>query len=79
MHQRNKQFTTTKKHTNPRLKQQPHVDIEVVDDIQPLKCMLAWRKCSNIGLCEPKRTKFHSVAHKFFHVVVDHGQTEKKL
>ena len=49
---------------NPRLTHQLYISIEAIDDCQSSKCTPVWRKCSNIGLDELKRTKFHCVAHK---------------
>ena len=63
----------------PWLPQQLHVGDKVVDDCQPSKCTLAWRKRINIGLCKPKCTKFHHVARKFFSAIADDGQMPEKL
>lgn len=63
----------------PWLPQQLHVGDKVVDDCQPSKCTLAWRKRINIGLCKPKCTKFHHVVRKFFSAIADDGQMPEKL
>ena len=47
---------------NPQLTQQLHVTVEVIDDCMSSECMMAWRKCSDINLCEPKHTKLQRVA-----------------